>query len=282
MPSNDRISCLEQLVVKYKGTTKENTSGERIVTIVYQGSRELCEQAMAEMKINSVDKEYGNLENARMYQDAGPFWNLELRYSVDTTGVGIHSSGSSYGPKQSELSMRVISMPLESKEDYLKNWNYNFYCTNKSPSQVPTAWVEANAKDDKIRGTQYEYTGDPAYLKTQDCWAWGKSYGELPTLPQGYIWHKIMDMTKPGVESFDYPSYEITEVAKHSTAKQAAWALKNMAGKISTPENGDFDIVKKFGGNWLCQGATIRYDGKYWLTNCQYLYSPDGWDRRFV
>lgn len=197
MPTNNRISCLEQLVIKYKGITKETNSGERIVTIIYQGSRELCEEAMTELKINTTDKEYGNLENMRMTQDEGPFWNLELRYSVDTTGVGIHSSGTSYGPKQSELNARSISMPLESKSSYKKNWNYNFYCTNKSPSQVPTAWISADADNDGIRGTGFEWSGEEDYLKTHDCWAWGQSYGDLPSLPRGYIWHKIKDMTKP-------------------------------------------------------------------------------------
>lgn len=81
-----------------------------------------------------------------------------------------------------------------------------------------------------------------------------------------------------GVEGYDYPSYEITESAKHGSEKQAGWAIKNKAGKITKPENGDFDIVKKYGGNWLCQGATIRYDGKYWISVCTYLYSPDGWN----
>lgn len=133
MPNNinNKISCLEQLVIKYKGVTKEETSQNKITTIIYQGSRELCEEAMQELKINTTDKEYGNLESLRMQQDEGPFWNVEVRYSIDLTGVGIHSSGSSYGPKQSELNVRMISMPLESKKGYRRKWNMNLYCTKK-------------------------------------------------------------------------------------------------------------------------------------------------------
>lgn len=131
MPVNEKISCLEQLVVKYKGRTKEKVSGETTTTLIYQGSRELCEEAMKELHINSTDKEYGNLESMRMTQDAGPFWNLELKYSIEYDT----STGSAYGPKQSTLTVRTISMPLESKKGYRRKWNMNLYCTKKSRLQ---------------------------------------------------------------------------------------------------------------------------------------------------
>jgi len=70
----------------------------------------------------------------------------------------------------------------------------------------------------------------------------------------------------------------LTESSKHGSEKQAGWVIKNKMGKIAKPENGDFDIVKKYGGNWLVTGADIGYDGKYWISKCTYLYSPDGWD----
>lgn len=70
----------------------------------------------------------------------------------------------------------------------------------------------------------------------------------------------------------------MTESSKHGSEKQAGWVIKQKMGKIVKPENGDFDIVKKYGGNWLVTGADISYDGKYWISKCTYLYSPDGWD----
>lgn len=77
------------------------------------------------------------------------------------------------------------------------------------------------------------------------------------------------------------PVYELTESSKHSSKKQAAWAVAKKAGRIAEPEEGDFDITKKYYGNWRCDGATISYDGKYWIAECHYTYSPDkkGWDR---
>ena len=30
--------------------------------------------------------------------------------------------------------------------------------------------------------------------------------------------------------------------------------------------------------NWLCTSSSTKYDGKYWVTETEYLYSADGWD----
>lgn len=81
-----------------------------------------------------------------------------------------------------------------------------------------------------------------------------------------------------GVESFDYPIYELTESSKHSSPTQAGWAVTQKSGKIAEPVNGDFGIVSKLGGNWLCEGGTVSYDGKYWIATCTYAHSPEGWD----
>jgi len=87
-------------------------------------------------------------------------------------------------------------------------------------------------------------------------------------------------MTKPGVSSYDFPIYELTEKSKHINKSKAAWAVTKKAGKIATPDNGDFDIVSKFGGNWLCEGGTVSFDGRYWIATVTYVHSPDsnGWD----
>ena len=57
--------------------------------------------------------------------------------------------------------------------------------------------------------------------------------------------------------------------------------LSRKMGRIAEPINGDFGIVKKFGGNWLCDGGSIQWDGKYWVATLTYTHSGDskGWDR---
>lgn len=85
----------------------------------------------------------------------------------------------------------------------------------------------------------------------------------------------------PGVDSYDFPIYELTESSKHGSQKQAGWAIAKKAGKIAKPENGDFDITTKFKGDWLCEGGTISYDGRYWVATVTYTHSPDkdGWNK---
>ena len=88
-------------------------------------------------------------------------------------------------------------------------------------------------------------------------------------------WIIMQDKTKPGVETYDYPVYEITESSRYSNKNKAGWAVQHRAGRISSPTLGTFGISY---GNWLCEGATISYDGKDWVSTCTYVHSPDGWD----
>ena len=64
---------------------------------------------------------------------------------------------------------------------------------------------------------------------------------------------------------------------KHRKQFRGSMAGKAMRG--NTISNGDFGIVKKLGGNWLCEGGSVSYDGKYWIATCTYAHSPDGWDK---
>jgi hypothetical protein len=287
---NDRItypehSCFHDLKIKYKGFNRDNTDSYTTTTIIYQGTRELCEEGFAEIQTSGHHDQYGNIESVRLFQDEGPIWNLEVKYSISKHGVGISSStGSSYGPKSSELTCRMMALPIESRDNYLKNWNYDLYSTNPKADRKPDFYYVADAKNDGIQGTAYEYKADPLNpqedLTTKNYYYWAKSANDCPTLPNNQIWYKRTDRDKPGVESFDYPVYEITESSKHTTMKQASWAVSNRAGCIAKPLNGDFDIVKKYGGNWLCEGGNVSYDGSYWIATCSYSHSPskEGWD----
>ena len=93
--------------------------------------------------------------------------------------------------------------------------------------------------------------------------------------------HGVLSSKRPslGIETFDYPIYELSEQSKHTSQKQAGWAVAKKSGRIADPSNGDFGIVKKLGGNWLCEGGSVSYDGKYWIATCTYAHSPDGWDK---
>ena len=70
----------------------------------------------------------------------------------------------------------------------------------------------------------------------------------------------------------------MTEVSKHTGKKAAGWAIAEVAGRINEPKYGDFDIVKKLGGNWLCLGGSVTYNNDFWQATRTYQHHPDGWD----
>lgn len=276
-------SVFEQLQEKYRGLSVDYSSEERRTIITYQGTKELCTQAMESIfKINTTDKTYGNIENVRMTNGGnGPIWDLEVTYVIELDANGNKlSKGSTFNAKNAELSMSMLSLPLEKLSKYRKKWNNNLYSTVPKDN-VPSFWDTADYDYDGIAGTNYEYPGDGTTSPTsRTFYAWGASLSDLPALPTGFIWHKVKAMTKPGVECFNYPVYTLTEKSKHSSKRQAGWAVAKRAGRVSPPSQGDFGITANFGGDWLCEGGTVSYDGKYWIATCTYTHSPsmNGWD----
>jgi hypothetical protein len=79
---------------------------------------------------------------------------------------------------------------------------------------------------------------------------------------------------KPGVESFMFPSVEITERGFHKDANDAAWVIRN-AGARATPKLGTFGIVT---GEWLSLGGSVEKSGNLWVATCTYQWSPTTWD----
>lgn len=274
--------------IKYCGLTVEETKSERLTTVVLQGSKELLKELQeTTYKVGTNHPEYGHIQKTRLFNSGqGPIHNLELTYSIDLLGPGYSSAtGSGYGPKSSELSMNMLQIDLEKVPDYRKNWNYNLYST-KLNAALPAFWSTADYENDGITGTAYEYPDDGITDPLSNTYyEWAKVKSDLSALTHDgkkYGWHLVKRMTKPGVEVFSYPVYTLTEIAKHANKAQAAWIISRRAGRISVPIYGDFGIVEKFQGNWLCEGGSLSYDGRYWLATLNYTHSPNktGWDQQ--
>lgn len=158
----------------------------------------------------------------------------------------------------------MLTMPLEHAYNYVTCWNYYLIGLGNTLT-LPTWWETSKT------------------LNTNDAnWRWIRTSSELPTQKEnGKSWMIYKKPKKPGVEYYQLPTYELTESAKHNNQKQAGWAITKKAGKIAVPKNGDFGIVDTYGGNWLCEGASISYDGKFWIATCTYVWSGDayGWDK---
>lgn len=265
-------SVLEQLQVKYKTREVDKGTDETRTTIVWQGSRHLCEQYMFFHKPGEINSTYGTLDSVKMTQDDGPFWNVTTVWKIDTSKEEPTAANNQFGPKYSTLSMNVMSMPLEAHKLYKMKWNYNFYATRKysemnATYQTAATNITANAGkygqviNDYVTNTIYQYSYAAMKNATADTvfFCWGKSPSDCPSIDHNLNsnfageWVMIGMMTKPGVESFSYPTYTLTEKGKNLTKDKAGWNLAKKAGHISAPQYGDFDITDNLGGNWLCE-----------------------------
>lgn len=181
----------------------------------------------------------------------------------------------------SELTVRSMSNPIENHPNYRKKWNYNLYYLGAYPSESDyiDAWNNATAENEMIAagGT---YTGPTNFNPANTYYCWGKGVADCGSAPDGYIWVKLKNMTKPGIETYDYPVYEMTQYGKHKNKSQAGWAVSSKIGKTAKPTKGDFGIDAKLAGNWLCEGGQVRHNGKYWVSALTYVFSGNGknWD----
>lgn len=193
-------SVFEQLQEKYRGFTVDYSGEEKKTTITYQGTKEMCIEAMNNTyKVNTKDSTYGNIESVRISNGGnGPIWDLEVVYSISYDHSGTASgTGSAYGAKSSELSMSILSLPIESKAGYRKKWNNNFYATKKG-IVVPAWWDTATNSNDYVSNTSNEYDGrlmTPSTTKV--FYAWAASKSECPVLNGVGAWFKVRSMTKP-------------------------------------------------------------------------------------
>lgn len=154
-------------------------------------------------------------------------------------------------------------------------------------TRAATVWAGAGITssrtiNDMIANTEYEWNGVESRLWT-GVLCWSSSVSELPVLPQTITnydsnqvspyWFKIGTRTKPGVSTYDFPTVSLTQYARVKDKSAGGWVISKRAGTVmkSTPK-GDFGIVKKYGGNWLCEGGTVQHDGRSWLCELNYTW----------
>lgn len=293
--------------IKYQGFTQNYTTESLQTTITYQSGKETLMnniQATTGAYIQGKWRcgqyyEYGRLDNINVHNDSGPFWNATLTFSQPLSSGIIVSSGDDTKPTQNSLTVRMMSMPLQSHPKYKYAWNHVLAKKgdNVQPSftlsdgTVIGSWdaVSALNKDQaadliNVASGVLKWLDDVSQLPTE---TWQDE--DNPDITQS--WNIAHMSEKPGVETYDFPTYEIQEHAKHTNRNQATWSLLAKNGKLAFPQYGDFGIESYFyssiapsagstSGHWLCEGAGIDFDGKYYIANCTYLFSPDpfGWD----
>lgn len=159
----------------------------------------------------------------------------------------------------------TFEKPLEQHPSYLTKWNYNLA-----------------KRSDAAPGDNYaNYDTDTTPVTNDEYFMWVKGASELPAEDSdGLKWALVAgkSKTKPGVESYFFPSIQVSERLYYSTELKASSALTKVA-KRGTPGR-TYGLT---GGEWLNMGANINKDGRKWVVETVYQFSPnnadsEGWD----
>lgn len=141
-------------------------------------------------------------------------------------------------------------------KNYRKNWNNDLWCEAPSGTTppVPAWWNTAGSRSSpQITEGAYVYK-----------WLSANSDGPIAQY-QGKVWSCLKTALKPGLEYWQVPAYTIRESGRYLEKSQASWVTQKRAGKITTPIRGDFGVVDRWGGNWLCEGGSVTFDGSMWV-----------------
>lgn len=187
----------------YQGFTQSITNTGNTTTERYKGFEEQVKMFAAGYKIGQTS-EYGALTAIDIDPDEGPYWTVTLNWSNSSDGSGSSTpTGTSSGPTSSILNVRMLTMPLESKATYVTNWNYFLACLGDLSR--PSWWATTKSLTVPTKG----------YL-------WVKTAGEVPRNKEdGKEWKILERPTKKGIDYYQLPTYELTEIAKHNSRNSA-------------------------------------------------------------
>lgn len=260
------------LQLLYQGETTEKNAEGTITNIAYSGTKAECDSARNSAVINSTVAGLGRLVSANVDQMEGPIYRVVFKYNSAgyAEGSSVTAPSTVVGEKSATMNCSMMSTPLEQHPNYKLNWNHWIaarFKTGQAVPSVPAWWSTAGA----------------AYVISavdQMTYRLLSSSGELPTGKdaEGYSWVIIENPTMPGVTSYDVACYTQQEKARYRNFADACAAIAARANKLFTSSqiiNNGFT-----GGNWKGDGATIAWDGEYWIATFTYTFSANasGWN----
>ena len=276
----------------YKGFVQTRTAQNLQTTITYQSTEKKLNDMITGVNHKTsgwyigMSGDFGHLDKITMKQEEGPFWHADLQWNRPLSAGVIITTGNSKKPTESQLTVSMIEMSLETLPNYATIWTK--YLAQRSDNEVSVTKEQLLALTGAAR-----VDSDPTNNCTTLKWLNDKS--DLPD-PQpddnGDIqtWSIKFEPTKLGIDYYLVPTYEITEYAKHGSRNDAAWSMSTRSGKLKFPQNGDFGLESRYpasadaqgrtGRRWLCLGGDISFDGKYYIARCTYRWAndPTGWD----
>lgn len=250
---------MDNTSVKYKSISLTKTDDNTSYNMTFQGSLEEMHQKMYDYRIGTLfrDKQFEydyRVKHIRVYQEEGSLWCCEIQGIANQHGSSTTPPKTDYGTKSATLECGVLSMPLESHPDYRTNWNH--YLAGKGVSNLPS-WF-ASATNVAVPDSRYRWVSSPSEVPDEN-------------------WRILAAPKKLGYTSYELSTYVIRETVRCRTSSAAGKICANKMNKIGKPDN-DFGIT---GGNWKCDGVSVRWNGKYWLATLTYTRSGDnnGWDK---
>ena len=258
--------------------------------LVYQGTKAALFAAAETLVIGQRDGTdqnpgYGYVIGWELKQQDSVFWNLYVNYSNQNPYAITVNMGTAEHSTTYTCVTVMKSMPLQTHQNYKYIWNHILIyldTDNFSPSDALTADINTYTATTYI---------DPIN-RSNGHLKWIKEANQMPTepvyetpaptqqnrdpQPVPHYWKIAYSCTKPGVDYYQMPTYEVTQSSR--SRGKPNWWKNNLPGKVADPRE-DFDIKQYKGGQWLCLGGQIRDDGKAYDASCTYQWTPGQWDR---
>ena len=253
------MALLNDLKVKHQSYKMEKTESGAKWTVSFWGTKSellaIVGQLQAGQTRTFPDGVTAELDSLAIEQEAADAWKLTASYSSPAAG-SVQKPESQLGVKPCTLPAGRLSMPIECCETYLPNWN-RFLLASESGGSIPAWWESAT-------DTIIPYAADQLKYK------WSKG-GEPP---RG--WFVLKAPQKPGVQTFDVATYQITETLRAASLADGYAQVANKLNKIGAPTYAGGIS----GGNWKCDSASVAWSGTAWLVRLTWTRSGDenGWD----
>ena len=227
--------------------------------IVYRGSQAEMEQLADSLEANSPDAP-GMLKSLRIKQESPRIWCCECRYETDRGG-NISAPDTTFGKKSATLRGSTHALRLSEHPAYRMCWDHQLIAA-PGITRLPTWWDSAATPRIGIETDAANYR-------------WQRP-GTQPVRTAAGVWQILAEPTKPGVETFDWSCYTITERARFRSDRSAGRMIAGKLNQIGTPVT-TFGIT---GGNWKCCDAGVTWNGRCWVATLVWSRSryETGWD----
>lgn len=248
--------------LKYQGRQQSKNKTTQSYKQTFVGTQEQIDVVISGLPvIGAFVSGKGYMTSYRKSCDDGPYWSVEVEYTIQKDSSSFDNSDDTIvGKKSAQLSARSIQMPLQSHALYEARWNH--YLIGKGVAGTPGFWATA---------TNTILTG-----QNNKDYMWISSLAERPTQPDanGNCWEILEQPTKPGVQYYELAVFVVTISAKYKSASAAGNSISKSMNRITSPSQ-DFGL----GGEWKYDDASVSYNGKHWIATATYSRAVDKWDK---